>query len=78
MGTAAALLFVVHVHSAGGRGGPLYLANLEGRVVMVRATPQCEVESVGSLDEPIFATPAISGDRIYIRTPSAWYCLARK
>ena len=58
-------------------GGRLYLANLEGKVVMVRATPQWEVESVGSLDEPIFATPAISGDRIYIRTPSALYCFAR-
>ena len=59
-------------------GGRLYLANLESKVVMVRATPQWEVESVGSLDEPIFATPAISGDRIYIRTPSALYCFARK
>ena len=59
-------------------GGRLYLANLEGKVVMVKATPQWEVESVGSLDEPIFATPAISGDRIYIRTPSALYCFARK
>src|SRR5262249_13881851 len=46
-------------------GGRLYLANLEAKVVLVRATPQWEVESVGSLDEPIFATPAISGDRIY-------------
>jgi outer membrane protein assembly factor BamB len=59
-------------------GGRLYLANVEGKVVIVRATPQWEVESVGALDEPIFATPAISGDRIYIRTPSALYCFARK
>jgi outer membrane protein assembly factor BamB len=59
-------------------GGRLYLANLEGKVVMVKAAPQWEVESVGSLDEPIFATPAISGDRIYVRTPSALYCFARK
>jgi hypothetical protein len=44
----------------------------------VRATPQWEVESVGSLDEPIFSTPAISGDRIYIRTPSTLYCFAKK
>jgi outer membrane protein assembly factor BamB len=59
-------------------GGRLYLANLEGKVVLVKATPQWEVESVGSLDEPIFATPAISGDRIYIRTPGSLYCFARK
>ena len=33
-------------------GGRLYLANLEGKVVVVKATPEWEVESVGSLDEP--------------------------
>jgi outer membrane protein assembly factor BamB len=59
-------------------GGRLYLANLEGKVVVVRAAPQWEVESVGSLDEPIFSTPAIAGDRIYIRTPSSLYCFAKK
>jgi outer membrane protein assembly factor BamB len=59
-------------------GGRLYLANLEGKVVVVKALPEWEVESVGSLDEPVFATPAISGDRIYVRTPSTLYCFARK
>jgi outer membrane protein assembly factor BamB len=58
-------------------GGRLYLANLEGKVVVVRATPEWEVESVGSLGEPVFATPAISGDRIYVRTPSSLYCFAK-
>ena len=59
-------------------GGRLYLANLEGKVVVVKATPEWEVESVGTLDEPVFSTPAIAGDRIYIRTPSALYCFAKK
>jgi len=59
-------------------GGRLYLANLEGKVVVVKATPEWEVESVGSLDEPVFSTPAIAEDRIYIRTPSTLYCFARK
>jgi outer membrane protein assembly factor BamB len=59
-------------------GGRLYLASLEGHVVVVEATPEWEVESIGSFDEPIFATPAISGGRLYIRTPSALYCFARE
>jgi outer membrane protein assembly factor BamB len=59
-------------------GGRLYLANLEGKVVVVKATPEWEVESVGSLDEPVFSTPAIAEDRIYIRTPSTLYCFAKK
>jgi outer membrane protein assembly factor BamB len=59
-------------------GGRLYLANLEGKVVVVSARPEWEVESIGSLDEPVFSTPAISGDRIYIRTPTTLYCFARR
>jgi len=59
-------------------GGRLYLANLEGKVVVVKAAPEWEVESVSSLDEPVFSTPAISGDRIYIRTASTLYCFARR
>ena len=45
---------------------------------MVKANPEWEVESVGSLDEPVFATPAIAGDRIYVRTPSRLYCFAKR
>jgi outer membrane protein assembly factor BamB len=59
-------------------GGRIYLANLDGNVVVLRADPEWEVESVSSLEEPIFSTPAISGDRIYIRTPSTLYCSAKK
>ena len=59
-------------------GGRLYLASLEGHIVVVEATPEWEVESIGSFDEPIFATPAISGGRLYIRTPSALYCFSRE
>jgi hypothetical protein len=59
-------------------GGRLYLANLEGKIVVVRATPEWVVESVGFLDEPIFSTPAISGDRIYIRTPTTPYFFAKR
>jgi outer membrane protein assembly factor BamB len=58
-------------------GGRLYLANVEGKIVVVKATPEWEVESVGALDEPIFSTPAISGDRLYVRTASTLYCFAR-
>jgi hypothetical protein len=49
-----------------------------GEVVVVTAKPEWEVESIGSLDEPIFSTPAISADRIWIRTASSLYCFASK
>jgi outer membrane protein assembly factor BamB len=57
-------------------GGRLYLASLEGHVVAVTAAPEWEVEAIGSLGEPIFATPAISEGRLYVRTPSALYCFS--
>jgi outer membrane protein assembly factor BamB len=57
-------------------GGRLYLASLEGHVVAVTAAPQWKVESIGSLDEPIFATPAISQGRLYVRTSTALYCFS--
>jgi hypothetical protein len=58
-------------------GGRLYLANLDGKVVRVRHAA-VRAESVGSLDEPIFGTPAISRDRIYIRTPSCFVLLRKE
>jgi hypothetical protein len=57
-------------------GGRLYLASLAGDVVVVTADPQWEVEAIGSLDEPIFATPALAEERLYLRTPTTLYCFS--
>lgn len=59
-------------------GGRLYLASQDGHIVVVKAGPDWEVESVGDLGEPVFATPAIAEGRLYVRTPSAMYCFARE
>jgi outer membrane protein assembly factor BamB len=58
-------------------GGRLYLASLDGHIVVVKAGPEWEIESVSDLGEPIFATPAIAEGRLYVRTPSALYCFAK-
>jgi outer membrane protein assembly factor BamB len=58
-------------------GGRLYLASLDGDVVVVKAAPDWQVESVGSLGEPVFATPAIAGGRLFVRTVSALYCFEK-
>jgi outer membrane protein assembly factor BamB len=54
------------------------LGSWDGHLVVVRAGPVWDVEHVGDLGEPIFATPAIADGRLYVRTPSALYCFASR
>jgi outer membrane protein assembly factor BamB len=48
-------------------GGRIYFANEDGFVFVVRAGKDWELVAANDLDEPIFATPALSGGRIYVR-----------
>ena len=57
--------------------GKVFIASEEGKVVVLRAAPQWEILAVNSLDEDIFATPAIVDGRLYLRTHAALYCFAR-
>lgn len=53
--------------------GKLYLTSSVGTVVVVRADAEWETLAVNDLDEQIFATPAIAGDRLIVRTRSKLY-----
>jgi outer membrane protein assembly factor BamB len=57
--------------------GKIYVASEEGKVVVLRASPQWEILTVNHLDEEIFATPAIVDGRLYVRTRAALYCFGR-
>lgn len=54
-------------------GGRIYFANEDGIVAVVRAGKDWELIGVNDLDEPIFATPALSGGRIYIRAQTSLF-----
>jgi outer membrane protein assembly factor BamB len=56
----------------------ILLAGEDGKVVVLRAAPEWEILAVNSLDEDIFATPAILDRRIYVRTRDALYCFAKQ
>jgi hypothetical protein len=43
-------------------------------VSVVKAGAQWETLAVNDLDDECYATPAIDGGRLYIRTRSALYC----
>jgi outer membrane protein assembly factor BamB len=57
--------------------GKIYVANQEGKVTVLKASPQWEIMAINDLDDEIFATPAISGGRIYLRTRGTLYCFTR-
>ncbi len=52
----------------------IYLVSEPGTVVVVRAGEDWQVLASNNLDEPCYATPALSGGRIYLRTSQALYC----
>ncbi len=57
--------------------GKIYLISQEGKATVLRAGAQWEVLAVNDLDDECYATPALVGDRIYLRTRSRLYCLAQ-
>ena len=56
--------------------GKLYVANETGKVSVIRPGAEWEVLAVNDLGENIYATPAVVGNRLYIRTDAALYCFA--
>jgi outer membrane protein assembly factor BamB len=53
--------------------GRVYLSSEEGKISVLRAAGEWEVTQVNDLDEPLFATPALSEGQIYVRTGNALY-----
>jgi outer membrane protein assembly factor BamB len=53
--------------------GKLYLTSSNGTIAVVAAKAQWETLSVGELDEPIEASPAIGDGRLFVRTSTKLY-----
>ena len=59
-------------------GDRIYLVNERGRTVVLQAGPEFKVlaeSDVGSSDEIFWATPAVAGDSLLIRSSDAVYCV---
>lgn len=54
--------------------GKIFLVSEEGKIAVLKAGRDWEVLSINDLGEGAFATPALSGGRIYVRTDEALYC----
>lgn len=55
----------------------LFVASIEGKVTVLKAGGDWQILRVNDIGEPIHATPALSGGRIYVRTRSAIYCFGK-
>jgi outer membrane protein assembly factor BamB len=55
----------------------IFLASEDGKVVVVSAEANWEIQSINNLEEEIFATPAIVDGRIYVRTREALWCFGK-
>jgi outer membrane protein assembly factor BamB len=54
--------------------GKIYLLNEQGRLSVVKAGRKGEVLGSSDFEEDTYATPAIAGGRIYLRTAGHLYC----
>jgi outer membrane protein assembly factor BamB len=54
--------------------GKIYAISQAGKIVVLKAGRNWETLAVNELDEECFATPALSGDRIYVRSQNHLWC----
>ncbi|PYV08443.1 MAG: hypothetical protein DMG07_25795 [Acidobacteria bacterium] len=58
-----------------GVDGKVYIASEHGKVVVLRAAGDWEILAINPFDADIYATPAVSEGRMYIRTGNALYAI---
>ena len=69
-----------HTHSASAVAAAdhVYFVSEQGEVTVIKEGDVLKKVASNELGEAVMATPAISGDRLLIRTVRNLYCLARK
>ncbi len=58
--------------------GRLYFSSEEGKIAVVRAGREWELIQLNDLGEELFATPALSGGQIFVRSGEALYCFGNR
>jgi outer membrane protein assembly factor BamB len=53
--------------------GKIFVVSGSGKVTVLKADAQWEILAMNDLDEEVWATPAIAGNNLYIRTRNALY-----
>jgi outer membrane protein assembly factor BamB len=58
--------------------GKIFVVSAGGKVTVLKAGAQWEILSTNDLGEEVWATPAIAGGNLYIRTRNALYSFGAK
>lgn len=58
-------------------GGHIYLVGRNGTTVVIKDSEKLEVVATNVLKDPIDASPAISGNRLYLRSRDNLYCIGQ-
>jgi hypothetical protein len=58
-------------------GKYIYFASMEGKITVLEAGAEGRVAASVVMEEEVFATPAIVGDTLYLRTQSGFYCFRK-
>ena len=56
-------------------GGRLYASDESGMTVVMNLTPSVSVIAENQLDDPVFASPAVCGDELFLRSSTSLYCI---
>jgi hypothetical protein len=54
--------------------GKIYMVSELGKVAVLEPGPELDLIAVNDLDDTVYGTPALAGDRIYLRTGTTLYC----
>ena len=58
-------------------GGHLYLTDESGRTLVASVSPKFEIVAENTIDEPVFASPAVVGHELFLRSDRNVYCVRR-
>jgi outer membrane protein assembly factor BamB len=58
--------------------GKVFCLNEDGTTHVIKAGPEFQVLRSNKLDEMTLATPALSGDRLFLRTQTKLYCIKKR
>ena len=58
--------------------GKIFVISASGKVTVLKADPQWEIIATNDLGEEVWATPAIAGGNLYVRTRNALYSFGAK
>lgn len=58
--------------------GKVYLLSEAGKLTVLKASGEWDVLTVNDMGEETYSTPAISNDRIFVRTKSTLYCFGMR